>query len=38
GLDGLFGLIEVKEQKIRTDVGTRTSPRLKEVFAKQDQR
>ena len=35
-LDGLFSLIEVKEKGIREDVGQRTSPLLKEVFAKQD--
>lgn len=35
-LDGLFGLIEVKEQKIRSDVGMRDTPLLKDVFAKQD--
>jgi len=35
-LDGVFGLIEVKEEGIREDVGLRTSPLLQEVFAKQD--
>ena len=35
-LDGLFSLIEVKEKGIREDVGQRSSPLLKEVFAKQD--
>jgi hypothetical protein len=35
-LDGMFSLIEVKEEGIRTDVSQRTSPLLKEVFAKQD--
>lgn len=35
-LDGLFGLIEVKELDIRTDIGVRDTPLLKEVFAKQD--
>lgn len=35
-LDGMFSLIEQKEDGIRTDVGMRTSPLLKEVFAKQD--
>lgn len=35
-LNGLFGLIEVKEAKIRTDVSARTSDLLKKVFAKQD--
>lgn len=36
-LDGLFGLIEKKEEGIRGDIGLRTSPLLKEVFARQDQ-
>lgn len=31
-LDGLFGLIAVKENGIRTDVGQRTSPLLQKVF------
>jgi copper chaperone CopZ len=31
-LDGLFGLIKVKENGIRTDISQRTSPLLKEVF------
>lgn len=35
-LDGMFSLIELKEQGIREDVGLRTSPLLKEVFAQQD--
>lgn len=35
-LDGMFGLIEKKEEGIRGDVGLRTSPLLKEVFAQQD--
>ncbi len=35
-LDGVFGLVEKKEEGIRSDVGLRTSPLLKEVFAKQD--
>jgi len=35
-LDGMFGLIEQKEEGIRSNVGLRTSPLLKEVFAKQD--
>ena len=30
--DGLFSLIQVKEEGIRTDVGQRTSPLLQEVF------
>lgn len=37
-LDGMFGLIEVKEEGIRSDVGLRTSPLLKEVFARQDKK
>ena len=36
-LDGLFSLIEVKEEKIRTDVDERKSDLLKKVFAQQDQ-
>ncbi len=35
-LDGLFGLIAEKEGGIRSDVGQRTSPLLKEVFSQQD--
>ncbi len=35
-LEGLFGLIEKKEEKIRDDVGARTSPLLQKVFAQQD--
>ena len=35
-LDGLFSLVETKEEGIRSDVGLRTSPLLKEVFAQQD--
>jgi len=35
-LSGLFGLIEKKESEIRTDIGSRTSPLLKKVFAQQD--
>ncbi len=35
-LEGMFGLIEKKEEKIRDDVGVRTSPLLKKVFAQQD--
>ena len=35
-LDGLFGLIQIKEKKIRNDVRTRDTPLLKEVFAQQD--
>jgi hypothetical protein len=33
-LDGLFSLIQVKEEGIRGDAGQRTSPLLKEVFGK----
>lgn len=35
-LDGMFGLIEVKEDGIRKDVNQRTSPLLKDVFSKLD--
>jgi len=35
-LEGMFGLIEQKEEKIRDDVGARTSPLLQKVFAQQD--
>ena len=35
-LKGMFDLVEKKEAGIRNDVGLRTSPLLKEVFAKQD--
>ena len=35
-LDGMFGLIEVKEEKIRKDVDERTSPLLKDVFGQLD--
>lgn len=35
-LDGVFSLIEVKEEGIRTDVNQRSSELLKKVFAKQD--
>jgi len=35
-LDGMFGLVKEKEEGIRDNVGLRTSPLLKEVFAKQD--
>lgn len=35
-LDGLFGLIEVKEKGIRQDVSQRTSPLLQDVFAQLD--
>jgi len=35
-LDGMFSLIQVKEEGIRSDVNLRTTPLLKEVFAQQD--
>ncbi len=35
-LDGLFSLVEVKEEKIRTDQSQRTTDLLKSVFSKQD--
>lgn len=35
-LDGLFSLIQVKEEGIRKDVGQRTSPLLKDVFGQLD--
>ena len=35
-LDGMFGLIKVKEDGIRKDVSQRTSPLLKDVFGKLD--
>lgn len=35
-LDGLFGLIEKKEEGIRTDTNQRTSALLQKVFSKQD--
>ena len=35
-LDGMFSLVKEKEEGIRNNVGMRTSPLLKEVFAKQD--
>jgi len=35
-LDGLFGLIQVKENGIRKDVGQRSSPLLKDVFGQLD--
>jgi len=38
GLDGLFGLIAVKESKIRHDVNERKTDLLKKVFAKQDRK
>jgi hypothetical protein len=37
-LDGLFSLIQVKEEKIRTDQSQRTTDLLKSVFAKQDKK
>jgi hypothetical protein len=38
GLDGLFGLIAVKEKKIRHDVNERKTDLLKRVFAQQDKK
>jgi len=35
-LIGLFDMVEMKELKIRTDIGERTTPLLRKVFAKQD--
>lgn len=35
-LDGMFSLIEIKEEKIRKDVDQRTSPLLKDVFGQLD--
>ncbi len=35
-LAGMFGMVELEEKKIRSDVGARTSQLLKKVFAKQD--
>ncbi len=35
-LEGLFSLVEKKEQGIRTDVTQRTSDLLKDIFSKQD--
>lgn len=35
-LEGMFGLIEKKEEKIRGDVNMRTTPLLQKVFAQQD--
>ncbi len=35
-LDGLFGLIQVKENGIRNDISQRTSPLLKDVFGQID--
>ena len=37
-LDGMFGLIEVKEEGIRKDVDQRTSPLLKDVFGELDKK
>jgi hypothetical protein len=37
-LDGMFGLVEKKEEGIRQNVSLRTTPLLKEVFAKQDKK
>ncbi len=35
-LDGMFSVVKEKEEGIRNNAGLRTSPLLKEVFAKQD--
>jgi hypothetical protein len=35
-LEGVFSLVEKKEYQIRTDLSQRTTPLLKDVFAKQD--
>ena len=35
-LDGMFGLVEVKEADIRGDVNLRTTPLLRDVFGQQD--
>lgn len=35
-MEGVFKMISVEEKKIRTDIGARTSPLLKKVFAMQD--
>lgn len=37
-LDGMFSLIEVKEDKIREDVGQRSSPLLQDVFGQLDKK
>jgi hypothetical protein len=37
-LDGLFSLVEVKEEKIRTDQSQRTTDLLKSVFSQQDKK
>jgi len=37
-LDGLFSLIQVKEEKIRTDQSQRTTDLLKNVFSQQDKK
>ena len=37
-LEGVFKMIAVEEKSIRTDLGSRTSPLLKKVFAKQDKK
>jgi len=38
GLDGLFALVQVKEDKIRTDTSQRTTDLLRSVFARQDKK
>ena len=35
-LDGMFSLVQKKEEGIRSDVNLRTSPLLQEVFGQQD--
>ncbi len=37
-LDGLFAMIENKEQQIRTDLNARSTDLLQRVFARQDNR
>ena len=37
-MEGVFKMIAVEEKKIRTDLGARTSPLLKKVFAMQDKK
>ncbi len=37
-LDGMFGLVQSKEEGIRKNKSLRTTPLLKEVFAKQDKK
>lgn len=37
-LKGMFDLVQVKEEKLRSDVQSRTSPLLQKVFAQQDKK